>query len=238
MSSSVAPGARPRVPGARIAGPERKPQVTGGRRRRLGWLWVGVAAVAASAVGFTFAAQQAGARADVLVVARDVPAGRVLKPSDLRVVRVAADSGVVEVVDRRTVLGRKAKVPLVHGTLLASGHVGGKAGFPPVGMSQVALAVEAGGAPPDLGRGERVAVLPGPGGAADMVRSGEGNEGETTEDAVISAVAGTVTGVKAPESAGGPRVVTVLVETGAARRAAQLEQPRVVVLPAEGREAP
>ncbi|MFF2811834.1 hypothetical protein ACFVT2_32605 [Streptomyces sp. NPDC058000] len=51
-------------------------------------------------------------------------------------------------------------------------------------------------------------------------------------------VTGTVTGVRAPESAAGPRVVTVLVETGAARWAAQLENPRVVVLPAEGREAP
>ncbi|MGW2055901.1 hypothetical protein ACWCOZ_18620 [Streptomyces sp. NPDC001840] len=58
------------------------------------------------------------------------------------------------------------------------------------------------------------------------------------EESAASAVAGTVTGVQVAESADGPRVVTVLVETGAARRAARLERPRVVVLPAEGREAP
>ncbi|MGW0734461.1 SAF domain-containing protein [Streptomyces sp. NPDC002851] len=195
--------------------------------------------VAASAIGFTLVAQQAGERADVLVLARDVPAGHVLAPSDVRVVQVAADSGVVEVGDRKAVLGRKAKVPLLRGTLLNSGHVAGKAGFPPRGLSQVALAVEAGGAPPDLGRGERVAVLPGPGGA-DAARAAAGDDAgrEAGEDVRVSAVAGTVTGVKAAESAGGPRVVTVLVETGAVRRAAQIEHPRVVVLPAEGREAP
>jgi hypothetical protein len=78
-------------------------------------------------------------------------------------------------------------------------------------------------------RGDRVAVLEGPGGA----------DGGTGSGVVASApVVGTVTGVKAAESPGGVRVVTVLVETGAVRRAAGVERPRVVVLPAEGREAP
>jgi hypothetical protein len=74
-----------------------------------------------------------------------------------------------------------------------------------------------------------VAILAGPARAAAV-------DGE--EEQVASSVTGTVTGVREPESAGGPRVVTALIETGAARRAAQLEHPRVVVLPAEGREAP
>ncbi|MEU6572548.1 SAF domain-containing protein [Streptomyces sp. NPDC046805] len=181
-----------------------------------------------SAVGFTLVARTVGERDQVLVLARDVPVGRVLKPGDLRVVEVAADAGVVPLADRSTVLGRQARVPLVAGSLLAPGQVGTGADFPPKGFSQVALAVEPGGAPPDLVRGERVAVLPGPAGA----------EAVDEEEKAASTVAGTVTGVREPESAGGPRVVTVLVETGAARRAAQLEHPRVVVLPAEGREAP
>ncbi|MER6091286.1 SAF domain-containing protein [Streptomyces bluensis] len=181
-----------------------------------------------SAVGFTLVAQAVGERDQVLVLARDVPAGRVLKPTDLRVVGVAAETGVVPLADRGTVLGRRARVPLVAGSLLAPGQVGTSAVFPPKGFSQVALAVEPGGAPPELARGERVAVLSGPAGA--------GAVGD--EEKEPSAVAGTVTGVREPESAGGPRVVTVLVETGAARRAAQLEHPRVVVLPAQGREAP
>ncbi|WP_256255615.1 SAF domain-containing protein [Streptomyces sp. MUSC 14] len=181
-----------------------------------------------SAVGFTLVAQAMGERQQVLVLARDVPAGRVLKSGDLRAVEVAADTGVVRVADRGRVLGRRVKVPLVAGALLAPGQVGTSAVFPPRGFSEVALAVEPGGAPPDLARGERVAVLPGPAGA--------GAVGD--EETAPSAVAGTVTGVREPESVGGPRVVTVLVETGAARRAAQLEHPRVVGLPAEGREAP
>ncbi|MER6566329.1 SAF domain-containing protein [Streptomyces sp. NPDC001093] len=202
--------------------------MTGARRRRLGWVWAGTGAVVVSAVGFALVAQAVGEREQVLVLARDVPAGRVLKPADLRAVEVAADAGVVAFADRGTVLGRQAKVPLVAGSLLAPGQVGTSAVFPPRGFSQVALAVEPGGAPPDLARGERVAVLPGPDGAA---AAGD-------QETAPSAVAGTVTSVREPESAGGPRVVTVLVETGAARRAAQLEHPRVVVLPAEGREAP
>ncbi|MEV0966465.1 SAF domain-containing protein [Streptomyces sp. NPDC049910] len=210
-------------------GPEQQPVVTGGRRRRLGWVWAGVGAVVASAVGFTLIVQSAGQREQVLVLARDVPAGRVIGLADLRAVAVAADAGVVPVADRNSVLGRRAKVPLVAGSLLAPGQVGKDAAFPPKGMSQVAIAVEEGGAPPELSPGERVAVLPGPAGAG----AATGAEEETS-----SPVAGTVTGVRAPESAGGPRVVTVLVETGAARRAARMEHPRVVVLPAEGREAP
>ncbi|MEV8015278.1 SAF domain-containing protein [Streptomyces sp. NPDC086554] len=230
MSSSALKGGGSRVPGARLAGPERPPAVTGSRRRRLGWVWAGAGAVVVSAVGFTLVAQVVGERDQVLVLARDVPPGRVLKPGDLRVVEVAAEAGVVPLAERGSVLGRRATVPLVAGALLARGQVGTRAEFPPSGFSQVALAVEQGGAPPELGRGERVAVVPGPDGAG-AAKEEEGEE-------AASAVAGTVTGVRAAESAGGPRVVTVLVETGAARRAAQLEQPRIVVLPAEGRGAP
>ncbi|WP_234025189.1 SAF domain-containing protein [Streptomyces sp. MspMP-M5] len=182
-----------------------------------------------SAVGFTMVAKVVGERDRVLVLAHDVPVGEVLKPADLRVVEVAAEAGVVPAVDRGTVLGRRASVPLVAGALLAPGQVGTRAGFPPLGSSQVAFAVEQGGAPPDLSRGERVAVLPGPAGVGQV---------RGDDEAPTSAVTGTVTGVRAPESAGGPRVITVLVETAAARRVAQLEHPRVVVLSAQGREAP
>ncbi|MFJ9619083.1 SAF domain-containing protein [Streptomyces noursei] len=192
-------------------------------------MWAGLGAVVVSAVGFTMVAKVVGHRDRVLVVARDVPVGRVLQPADLRVAEVAADAGVVPVADRGTVLGRRVKVPLVAGALLARGQVGTPVAFPPKGSSQVSLAVEPGGAPPELSRGERVAVLPGPTGSGEL---------QTGEDQASVAVMGTVTGVRAPESSGAPRVVTVLVETGAAKRAAQLEHPRVVVLPAQGREAP
>lgn len=226
MSSSPPKGIG--VPVARGAGPEQRPSAfTGGVRRRPAWVWGGLAAVLVSAVGFAVVAAELGGRTDVLVLARDVPAGHVLGVRDVRVVKVAAEEGVVSLEDRAQVLGRRAKVPLVAGSFLAAGQVGKQSGFPPVGWSQVSLGIEAGGAPPDLAKGERVAVLSGPGAA-----------NAPADAATSAAVVGTVTGVQAPESAGGLRVVTVLVETGAARRAASFEHPRIVVLPAEGREAP
>jgi hypothetical protein len=188
--------------------------------------------VVVSAVGFTLVAQEVGRRSEVLALVHDVPPGAVLKADDLRVVKVAADSGVVPVSRRAKVLGLLVRTPLVAGSLLAPGQVGAQADFPPTGSSQVALAVEAGGAPPDLSRGERVALLPGP------APESAGMEVDGTGKAPDPMVVGTVTAVEAPESAGGPRVVTVLVPTGAARRAAGLVSPRVVVLPAQGREAP
>lgn len=230
MSSSPAQGVG--LPGARKAGPEQRPSAAAsGARRRPGWLWGGIGTVLVSAVGFTLIATELGGRTDVLVLARDVPAGHVLAAGDLRSVEVAAEAGVVPVADRGRVLGRQARVPLVAGSLLALGQVGERADFPPAGRSQVSLPVETGAAPPELARGERVGVLPGP--AADGGSSIKGAEGEAPD-----AVVGTVTGVKAPESAGGVRVVTVLVETGAVRRVTEFEHPRIVVLPAEGREAP
>lgn len=230
MPSPPAPGIG--LPGARKGGPEQRPPAHGGGvKRRPGWLWGGIGAVLASAVGFTLIATELGGRTDVLVLARDLPAGHVLTAGDLRSVEVAAEAGVVRVADRAQVVGRQARVPLVAGSLLAMGQIGKRADFPPSGWSQLSLAVETGGAPPELARGERVAVLPGPSTDGASVD-------KEAEDKAPAAVVGTVTGVKAPESASGVRVVTVLVETGAVRRAAEFEHPRIVVLPAEGREAP
>lgn len=174
-------------------------------------------------------ASAVGEREKVLVLARDVPVGHVLTADDLRQTEVASGTGVVLAADRARVLGQRAKVPLVGGSLLAPGQFGGARAFPPRGQSEVAFAIEVGNASPEVVRGDRVAVLEGPGGAA-------GRSGEEKED--VAPVVGTVTAAKTTGTPGGPRVVTVLVETGAVRRAAGLEHPRVVVLPAVGREAP
>ncbi|MCX5535740.1 SAF domain-containing protein [Streptomyces sp. NBC_00006] len=186
--------------------------------------------MAVSAVGFALIVSEIGGRTDVLMLARDVPAGHVIRPTDLRIVEVAAETGVVPLAHRGTVLGKRAQIPLTKGALLSSGQVGERSEFPPKGLSQVAVAVEAGGAPPDVTRGDRVALVAGPD------ASGGTDDGDDAKGA--SSVVGTVTGVRAAESAGGPRVVSVLVETAAANRAAQLERPRVVVLSVQGREAP
>ncbi|MER5481295.1 SAF domain-containing protein [Streptomyces sp. NPDC002734] len=188
-----------------------------------------------SAVGFTAIATDLSGRTEVLVMARDVPAGQELTARDLRVAKVAAEASVVPVADLASVLGRQARVPLVAGSLLSERQVGEQADFPPVGWSQVPLAVEAGGSPPDLTRGKRVAIVAGPGGTT--APAADGADAEDAEPGGPAPVLGTVTGVQAPESTGGVRVITVLVETSAARRAAAMEHPRIVVISAKGREA-
>ncbi|WP_258015992.1 SAF domain-containing protein [Streptomyces sp. AJS327] len=177
-------------------------------------------------------------RAEVLVVARDVPAGKVIGREDLRTVRAAVERGVIPL-DRRTeVVGHRARLPLPAGALVAPGMVGGRAAYPPVGMSQVTIGMEAGAGPSNLARGDRVALLPGPdqGAPSGPPDSGEGEVEAPGPDP--DPVAGTVTGVREPASTGDAREVRVLVETPAVRRAVSLDRPRVVVLPAVGREMP
>ncbi|WP_245997256.1 SAF domain-containing protein [Streptomyces armeniacus] len=184
-----------------------------------------------SAVGFTWVVSTVGERQEVLILARDVAAGQVLTTKDLRSVKVASDVGVIPVESRGEALGERARVPLVAGALLSPRMIGRSAVFPPQGKSQVTFAVEAGAGPSDLARGDRVAVLPGPDGQAVATEEEQGQEPE-------SSVVGTVTGVRSPQSAGGVREVRVLVDTAAVRTATDIQHPRVVVLPAQGREAP
>lgn len=184
-----------------------------------------------SAVGFTWVASVVGERSEVLVVARDVPAGKVLSARDLRSVKVAADSGVVPVEKRGEALGERARYPMAEGTLLSPGMVGRSAAFPPEGRSEVSFGVEKAASPSDLKAGDRVAVLPGPDGQA---AAGEKPEEEAPQESVV----GTVTGVGGLRSGGGEREVRVLVDTAAVREATRMEHPRVVVLPSTTREAP
>ncbi|MBL1102813.1 flagellar biosynthesis protein FlgA [Streptomyces sp. 205] len=192
-------------------------------------MWAGVGTVVVSAVGFSLVASAAGEREKVLALTRDVSAGDVLEVRDLRQAEAASETGVVPAADSAEVLGRRARVPLVAGSLLAPGQFGGQRAYPREGQSEVAFAIEAGSASPHVTRGDRVAVLEGPDGAGTPASG---------EEETAAPVVGTVAEAKAPESPGGARTVTVLMETGAVRRAAGIEHPRVVVLPAEGREAP
>ncbi|MEV0093708.1 SAF domain-containing protein [Streptomyces sp. NPDC050738] len=188
--------------------------------------------VALPAAGFAWITAYAGDRTPVLMVARDVPAGRVLGVGDLRVVQVAADRGVVPAGRQAQVLGKRATGPLVAGSLLAPGEFGTQKEYPPKGFSVLSFAVEAGSAPPRLEPGERIAVLEG----AEHGSAAGG--GQAADEKSAPVVVGTVAGVKEPVATGGPRVLTMLAETSTVRRATQMQQPRVVVLPSEGREAP
>jgi hypothetical protein len=164
----------------------------------------------------------AGERQPVLAVAQDVPAGQVIEAGDLREVQVAADAGVVPAAEAASVIGQVAAVPLAGGSLLAPGQVGSEGAYPPEGLSEVSFAVTAGGAP-EVERGQRVAVFPGPASTASLT--------DEAPDAAVSPVVGTVTQViERGEAEGGEREVSVLIESVAAERAAGVEDPRVVVL--------
>jgi hypothetical protein len=78
--------------------------------------------------------------------------------------------------------------------------------------------------------GQRAAVLAGSPDAAGAPKDGA----EVKEDPLV----GVVTDVTAGEGESAPSVVTMLVDTAAARRAAQIDKPHVVVLSPTGREVP
>jgi hypothetical protein len=211
--------------------------VVGGRlRRRPALVWVGVAVVIASSVGFAAVLAQVGRRVPVLAVARSLPAGAVIRAEDLREVRLGVDGPadfVMPVADEDAVVGKTAVVPLVAGALLTPQEVGNRAGYPPSGKAQVSFAVDPGGLPAGLGAGQRVAVFPGAPSAAPTEQPGDG-----AKDNSGAGLVGTVTDVTAPDRDSAASVVTVLVDTAAAGRAARMDKPHVVVLSPAGREVP
>lgn len=137
--------------------PVREGSRGGAARRAL----VGVLLVALSVAAFVVIGGEREGRRELLVVARDVPAGRVLTVQDLRPVSVGAGAGVdvvaADAVD--AVVGRVAVVPLVAGSLLAAGAVGDGSRVPPVGRAVVGAALKAGQYPPELARGDGVSVI-------------------------------------------------------------------------------
>ncbi|MFC7306812.1 SAF domain-containing protein [Streptomyces monticola] len=226
MSSSAPPASRRWAPG----GPERRQNVpTGSPRRKPGWIIGGAAVVAACAVVVAVLTSAAGRRDTVLVVVRDLPAGHVLQRGDLRTAEVAADSGVVPASRARDLAGRVLRMPLAKGALLAPGVIGSYGVYPGEGRAEVAVPLDPGAAPPRLQEGQHAYLTTGPDTTTDA---------KEDADKRTDGVMGIVSGVRKPESAGAPRVVTLIVETGAAQRAVKLPHPRLVVLPAEGRQVP
>jgi hypothetical protein len=166
-------------------------------------------------VGFAALLGQAGRKAPVLAVARSLPAGHVLVAGDLRKVELGVDDAaghVVPAADAGSVVGQVAAVPLAAGSLLAPGQVGESSQYPPAVRAQVSFAVEAGAVPAGLVAGQRAAVLAGSPDAAGAPKDGA----EVKDDPLV----GVVTDVTAGEGESAPVVVTLLVDTAAARRAA------------------
>ncbi|MCQ4084389.1 SAF domain-containing protein [Streptomyces sp. RB6PN25] len=202
-------------------------------------MWAGIGVVLVCSVGFTTVLAQAGRTVPVLEVARPVPAGSVVTAGDVRVVRLGVHDAGGEVVRKAredSALRRVAVVPLVPGELLSPGQVGGRAGFPPAGKALVPFAVEPGGIPAGLEAGQRVAILPG----SSDTGGTEPSPTSPPDGSTPASVVGTVMSVTAASADGGSAgsVVTVLLDTAAASRAAQIARPHLVVLSPTGRELP
>jgi hypothetical protein len=129
------------------------------RRRQVPWIVAGVLLVVGCALAFGVASVRASHGEDVLALARSVPAGRVVQPGDLRVVKITPTAGLdpVPALSESSTVGRPAAVALVAGTLLTPADLGA----PPGGSGDVvSVALKAGAYPPSLGPGGRVDVVP------------------------------------------------------------------------------
>jgi hypothetical protein len=186
------------------------------RRRQLPLVVVGVLLVLGCALAFTDASLHLGSREEVLVVAQPVAAGQVLTGSDLRAARVSTGSGldVVRSGEEATVLGRRAAVPLVAGSLLTASEVGSA---PPVGsgFDVVAVGLKAGAYPPELASGDRVQVVP----VTSSSSGGAGPASVTTGSPVAATV---VSIASAPSGSGAPTVFSLQVSKGDADEVASL----------------
>ena len=96
------------------------------RRRQVPWIVAGVLLVVGCALAFGVASVRASHGEEVLAVARSVPAGHVVQPGDLRVVKVTPTAGLdpVPAVSESSAVGRPAAVALVAGTLLTPADLG------------------------------------------------------------------------------------------------------------------
>ncbi|MCB2175757.1 MAG: SAF domain-containing protein [Actinomycetales bacterium] len=138
-------------------------------RRRPGLITAGVALAMVGALVAVWLVTSAGDRADVVMLARDVPFGTTLTADDLTLTAVAVDPGVstVSAADTASLVGQVAAADLVAGSLLAPGQVTAAA---PPGPDEVLvpLPVSAERLPASgLSAGDRLLVVDTPAVAAD-----------------------------------------------------------------------
>jgi hypothetical protein len=130
--------------------------------KRLRWSRVVVGACVAVFCGVMFVAlyDSAGGRHPVLAIGRPVPAFAPISASDLTTVRIANDPALapVPVQDEGSVIGRRAAVALVPGTLLTAADVG-SGPLLGAGQASVGLALNAGQVPAGLVAGDSVLVI-------------------------------------------------------------------------------
>ena len=159
-------------------------------RRRLPVVAVAALVAVGSALVFAVLWMNAGDRRAVMAVAAPVAAGEVLEAEDLTAVRVSADPqlSVIPASARQEVVGRRAAVDLVAGTLLTTAHL--RSGSPvAAGRAVVGVALDAGRLPAArLQPGDRVQVVQTLPPTGDPAATGDGPLGRVIADAEVAAV--------------------------------------------------
>lgn len=197
--------------------------VPAGVRRRVPVAVVALLVAAGTALVFAVLWTNAGRRQPVLAVAAAVAAGEVVEPSDLVVVRVAADPGLqlVPAADQGSVVGQVARSALPVGSLLAPEQIGSGPALA-AGSAVVGVSLTGGQVPtPTLRAGDRVRLV--------------GTSGPEGMEAVAPVAAeGLVFGVERPADLPGRVVVSVEVAEAAVEdvaRAAAADRVSLVLLP-------
>jgi Flp pilus assembly protein CpaB len=187
-----------------------------GRHRQFPLVVVGVLLVLGCALAFTDASLHLGNREEVLVLAQPVAAGQILSSTDLRAARVSTGSGLDVVLSGQeaTVVGRRAAVALVAGSLLTASEVGSS---PPVGsgFDVVAVGLKAGAYPPELAPGDRVQIIP-----VTSSTSGGTDAASVTSGSPVSAIVLSVDA--ATSDSNNPTVFSLQVSTSDADEVASL----------------
>lgn len=174
------------------------------RRRRPGMLAVAVACIAACAVGNYWYWTQNGQRQPVIELAHDVPAGSVIKDSDLREASVALDPSmkVVGIQQRAQVVGMRAVWPLQSGSLLHPKQVTDKT-LVKSGEQLVGIALKPGQLPDSTLR---------PGDTVQVVMTSDDAAADAAKSQAPSTVQARVVRVGAARESTGERVVDVAVD--------------------------
>ena len=168
---------------------------------------MGAVLVIGIGAAFGYLYSSAGSKEPVVVMTAPVAVGEVITRSDLSTVDVAGDITAIAGANLETVVGERAAVALLPGTLLQRSMVT-DADPIPTGMAQVGVAVKGGQLPADgLVPGDRVQVLALPGQVA-----GAGNPAAPTvlvDPAVVFAA-------HQDQTQPGTTLLTLVVPAGAA----------------------
>jgi len=130
-------------------------------RRRPSWVLLGAVLVGVAALLGAWVFTATSHRMSVIVAARDVAPGEVIRASDLRVVEMGRSGGVraIRPSQQSLILGHAARGPVPAGTVLNTGLFTDRDKVIPEDQVVIGAALDLGAAPAGLAAGDRVDVL-------------------------------------------------------------------------------